>query len=152
VPDASVRTAQAGPDDPQPAPAPPPPGYAPAPPPPGYAPPPPGYGYAPPPSSGVGLIVTGSIFIGVGVLNLALAPVCKTDAVSKSSQDVCLYASLGVGIGFTAVGIPLAVVGGSRRRAYNRWRQSHPVMATLAEGLQLTTGHDRAGLALGGSF
>lgn len=127
-----------------------PPGYAPAPPahaPPGaYAPAP------PPPSSGVGLIVAGSILLGVGVVNLATAGLCKTDLIERDLQNPCLYASLAVGVSFSGAGIPLLVVGASRRRAYREWQRAHPVMAGLLEGVRLSTAPGRAELYLGARF
>jgi len=61
----------------------PPPAYPPPPsayPPPGYGQPPP-MSATPPPSRGTGYIVTGSIFLGIGVINLVTAPICMTDAI-----------------------------------------------------------------------
>lgn len=69
----------------------------------------PPYGARPP--SGTGLIVTGSIFTAIGGVNLLTAPICKTDLIAKDTQTVCLGASLGVGIGFVAIGIPMLLVG-----------------------------------------
>jgi hypothetical protein len=106
----------------------------------------------PPPSSGVGLIVAGSILLGLGVANLATAAICKTDAIARDLQDPCLYASIGVGVAFSGTGIPLLVVGASRRRAFKEWQRAHPVMAGLLEGVRLSTARGRAELLLGARF
>jgi hypothetical protein len=139
-----VYPAPAQPPPPQPYP---PPGYPPPqpyPPQPGYPPqpaygqpayaPPPAY-YGPPPSNGVGLIVAGSIFLAVGVLNLITSPVCLT-LNDHDTRDTCLYASLGVGGVFTAIGLPLLIAGGVKRRHYNEWVRSRQAM--VLEGLRLS--------------
>ena len=84
------------------------------------------------PSTGVGHLVTGGIFLGLGVLNLVTAPICRTDAVEKDMQDPCLFASLGVGGLFVAVGTPLLIIGTSKRRTYKEWRRQHPHLAVLS--------------------
>jgi hypothetical protein len=84
---------------------------------------PPVYG-TPPPPSGTGLIITGSIFTAIGGVNLLTAPICVTGAVSPDLQTVCLGAALGIGITFVVVGIPMLVVGVSRRNAYREWKRS----------------------------
>jgi len=95
--------------------------------------PPPSYSSEPPPSSGVGLIVTGSIFVGVGAINLITAPICKTDLVQDSVQNVCLGASLVIGGTFLAIGIPLLAVGVHKRNKFREWKQEHRLGAL--EGL-----------------
>lgn len=101
----------------------------------------------PPPSSGVGYIVAGGILLGVGLLNLATAPICRMDDViaDPDTQDACFYASLIVGGTMIAVGTPLLVVGIKKRRAYNRWRIRHPVVAALTR-LRLGVGREGGGL------
>jgi hypothetical protein len=99
-----------------------------------------------PPSNGVGYIITGSIFLGLGVLNLATAPLCKTDAVAEDMQDTCLYASLGVGGAFVAVGTPLLIVGIGKRSTYNEWRRQHPYAALLT-GLGFSVGGRNTGMS-----
>jgi hypothetical protein len=101
----------------------------------------------PPPSSGTGLIVAGSILLGIGVLNLITAPICTVDDVIRDpdTQDACLYASLIVGGAFVAVGTPLLVVGIKKRRAYKEWRMRHPVMAALTQ-IRLRVGKRGSGL------
>jgi hypothetical protein len=87
----------------------------------------------PPPSNGVGLLVTGGIFTGVGAVNLLTAPICKTDLFSADTQTLCLGLSLGIGIPFVVVGIPLLVVGASRRGAYLEWKRSHGAATRLLD-------------------
>jgi hypothetical protein len=103
----------------------------------------------PPPSTGVGHIVTGSIFVGVGALNLLTAPLCRVDDVipDPETQDTCLYASLIVGGVFLAVGIPLLVIGIGKRRAYKRWLMRHPVASQLLTGMKVAVGQETKGVS-----
>jgi hypothetical protein len=113
------------------------------------------YAYAPPayvaepPSNGVGYIITGSIFVGLGGLNLLTAPLCKVDDVipDPDTQDACLYASLIVGGVFLAVGIPLLVVGVGKRAAYKRWLMQHPVASQLLTGVKVAVGQETKGVS-----
>ena len=85
-----------------------------------------------PPSSGVGLLVAGGIFSGLGALNFATAPLCSSlTSLGPSGQQGCLDASLILGGVFLATGIPLLVVGGVRRHAYNEWKASHAGLGGL---------------------
>ncbi len=119
--------AQTPPPPPPPLPPGPPPAYAPSLPPPG----PPPYGLAPmpaepPPSSGIALIVTGSVFTGLGALNLITSPICKLDsAFSPGTQNACLDASLVAGGVFLAIGIPMLVVGTKRRAEFQEWKHRY---------------------------
>lgn len=70
--------------------------------------------------SGVGLLVAGGIFTGLGGLNLVTAPICKTDLVDPTVQDTCLYASLGLGAGLGTLGIALIVGGTIQRNEYKK--------------------------------
>jgi hypothetical protein len=92
---------------------------------------PPAASSAGPPSSGVGYLVTGGIFTGIGGVNLLTAPICKTSVIRSDLQDTCLGASLIVAGVALAVGIPLLVVGAGKRADYNAWRRAHPVAAGL---------------------
>ena len=84
------------------------------------------------PSTGVGLLVPGGIFTGLGILNLATSPICLTDLVDRDSQTPCLITSLVAGGVFLAVGIPLLAVGGARRAHYLEWRRRHPYAFDIA--------------------
>jgi hypothetical protein len=111
---------------------PPPPPVAPPPPPPVMMVAPPPMIVEAPPSNGVGLLVAGGIFTGLGVLNLATAPLCKgLTSLSESGRNACFDASLIVGGLFLATGIPLLIVGGTKRSAYKEWKASHPMAAGL---------------------
>ena len=105
--------------------APPPP----PPPPPEYATPP--VAQVEEPSSGLGLVITGSVLIGVGGLNLAISPVCVTDfyrnTVGATGSKVCLYASLIAGGALFLSGIPLLIVGLMRRSEHRAWEAQQPV-------------------------
>jgi hypothetical protein len=97
-----------------------------------YPPPPPVY-VERPPSTGIGLIVTGSVFTGIGVVNLVTAPICKTSAIAQSTQSLCLDASL-VLAGITlAIGVPMLAVGVVRHNAYVEWKKSNSLAARLTD-------------------
>jgi hypothetical protein len=84
------------------------------------------------PSTGIAHIVTGSIFTGVGAVNLLTAPLCKTSVVQQSLQDTCLGLAIGVGVVAVAVGVPLLIVGINKRKAYKEWESAHPIAAGLS--------------------
>jgi hypothetical protein len=84
-----------------------------------------------PPSSGVGMIITGWIMSGVGVMNLALIPVCTMDAYPRQSRDLCVQLSIGVGVIGLGVGIPLLAVGYHKRSQFKTWKQRHAVLNEL---------------------
>lgn len=78
------------------------------------------------PSSGVGFLVSGGVLTGLGVLNAAASPVCKTDLVREDVQDECLITSLVTGGVMLAVGIPLLIVGGAKRSKFLEWQEQQP--------------------------
>ena len=84
----------------------------------------------PPTSKGVGYLVTGGIFTGVGVLNLATAPLAQTTVVRT--------VSLIVGGTFLGIGVPLIIVGAVKRSKYNDWKEKHSVAAGF--GFSTTNG------------
>jgi hypothetical protein len=87
-----------------------------------------------PPSKGTGMIVGGAVFTGLGVVNLATSPICLTSTFETSNtKTLCLGLSLGLGIGFTLIGVPLLVAGASRRSRYLEWKQSHGALQTLTD-------------------
>jgi hypothetical protein len=104
------------------------------------APPPPPAGWGPPPPSGLGLIITGSVFMGLGAVNLLTAPLCKTSVVDSSISGACFDIALGIGITFVAVGIPLLAVGVSRRHDFLEWRRNNAAAALLDVGLSRVSG------------
>ena len=102
-----------------------------------------------PPSSGVGYLVAGGIFTGIGAVNLLTAPICKTDLIpDHDTQNTCLIASLAIGGTFLAIGVPLLIVGGSKRSTYKHWKADHPV----AGGFGLSAANSGGGLTFGGQF
>ncbi len=102
-----------------------------------------------PPSRGVGLLVAGGIFTGIGALNLLTAPICKTDLVgNRATQDACFKVSLVLGGTFLAIGVPMLVVGGVKRSKFKRWQAEHP----LAAGLGFSPATGGGALTLGGQF
>ncbi|MEP7123771.1 MAG: hypothetical protein ABJE95_22775 [Byssovorax sp.] len=140
--------------DDSPAPAPPPPAVQSLPP----APPPPAGATAPeyptdlevaPKSSGVGYLAAGGVFTGIGALNLLTAPICKTDLIpDHSTQDACLIASLVVGGTFVVIGVPLLIVGASKRSTFKQWKAAHPI----ASGFGFTTASGGGMLTFGGQL
>jgi hypothetical protein len=102
-----------------------------------------------PPSRGVGLLVAGGIFTGIGAINLLTSPICKTDLVgNRATQDACFTASLVLGGTFLAIGVPMLVVGGVKRSKFKRWQADHP----LAAGLGFSPATGGGALTLGGQF
>jgi hypothetical protein len=111
----------------------PPPAAPPAPPPPMMVPAPVFAPAGPAPSTGVAFIVVGSVFTGIGALNLITAPICETSVIPRATQGLCLGASL-VFAGITlAIGVPLLAVGVSKRGKYKEWKESHGVVARLTD-------------------
>jgi hypothetical protein len=101
------------------------------------------------PSTGLPFLITGAVFTGVGVLNLATSPLCKTDIIRDGdTQNVCLGVSLAVGGAFVLVGVPLLIVGASKRSTYNEWKARNPV----ASGLGLSTARGGGALTFEGRF
>ena len=104
------------------------------------------------PSTGLGLLITGIIMSGVGVTNLAVSPICRADFYVKKTgtegSDACFYTSLVVGGAVAAVGIPLLIVGISKRMDYVEWRARHQALA----GLSAYAGEQGGGLAWQTSF
>ena len=101
------------------------------------------------PSTGVGHLVTGGIFTGVGVVDFLTAPICKTSLIpTEAAQNTCLTTSLISGGIFMAVGVPLLIVGGVKRSAYNAWKAQHP----YAAGLGFSTGQGGGTLTFSGQF
>lgn len=102
-----------------------------------------------PPSRGVGLLVAGGIFTGIGAINLLTSPICKTDLVgNRATQDACFTASLVLGGTFLAIGVPMLVVGGVKRSKFKRWQAEHP----LAAGLGFSPATGGGAITLGGQF
>jgi len=87
------------------------------------------------PSSGMGLLITGSILTVVGALNMASSAACRSDDLIEdaTAQDVCFGAALTFGGIITAVGVPLLITGILKRKHYNDWRERHGVAQVLSE-------------------
>jgi hypothetical protein len=102
------------------------------------------------PSTGTALIITGAVLLGVGVVNLATSPLCKSDAIirDKKIQDVCFGAALVVGGVMVAVGVPLLIVGLGKHSTYNEWKKRNPGLA----GLDVRVGESGGGLSYGIEF
>jgi len=73
---------------------------------------------SPPPSTGVGLIVTGSVFTGNRRRQTwPTAPICKTSAIPQSTQTLCLGATLAFAGVTLVIGVPHGLaVGGEQAR------------------------------------
>jgi hypothetical protein len=104
---------------------------------------------SPRPSSGVGYLAAGGVFTGIGALNLLTAPICKTDLIpDRDTQNACLIASLVLGGTFFVIGVPLLIVGSSKRSTYKQWKAANPV----ASGLGFTTAKAGGMLTFSGQF
>jgi hypothetical protein len=74
------------------------------------------------PASGMVQLVMGWGLVGVGLLNLALLPVCYADFYPKDGKELCVGASIGIAAAGVAVGIPLLLWGYNKRAAYKDWK------------------------------
>lgn len=88
------------------------------------------------PSRGTALIIVGGILTGVGALNLATASLCSGLYEDQQQQDLCFTSSLVIGGGMVAVGIPMLIVGLSRRSTHREWEERNQALA----GLRLIAG------------
>jgi hypothetical protein len=103
----------------------------------------------PEPSSGLGLIIPGWILIGIGALNLGSVPLCSYSFATD--KDVCVARGLVAG-GITAgVGIPLAIIGYSKRSKHKAWARRNAGMQALL-GTQIAARQDAAFLSYSASF
>jgi uncharacterized membrane protein len=105
----------------------------------------------PKPKSGLGTIIPGWVLVGIGVVNLATSPICRTSAVEKSQQDLCFNLSIGVAIGGAAIGIPLLIVGYNQRAEFNEWKARHP-NATWLLNTQVALTQGGAAVLYNGTF
>jgi hypothetical protein len=76
-----------------------------------------------PPSSGIPQVVVGWAALGIGVLNLALIPVCFADFYPDKGRDICKYGSIGLGAVGLAVGIPFLIMGYNQRARRADWER-----------------------------
>jgi len=93
------------------------------------------------PSTGTGQIIVGWIATGVGAVNLATLPVCYADFYPSESKDLCVGASLGLGVVGLGLGIPFLAVGYSNRSDYLEWKKRNPVAVHLSN-LRITASGD----------
>lgn len=93
------------------------------------------------PPSGLGMLITGAILTGVGVVNLAAGPpLCLAfysgsflgGPPNQDARNACIDAELIVGGVLTAVGVPLLIVGASRQSRFRQWKADHPYAFTMA--------------------
>jgi hypothetical protein len=88
---------------------------------------------AAPPPTGLALLITGGALSGIGALNLATSPICKTSLIgSTSTQNACFDVSLVLGGALVVVGVPLLIVGIGQHSRYSEWKQQHTVLAGLS--------------------
>ncbi len=66
--------------------------------------------------------------------NLATAPLCTLSAIRSSAQPACIGTSIAFGVGLLAAGIPLVVVGASKRAAWLEWSKGSRVGVAPAPG------------------
>jgi len=81
-----------------------------------------------PPSSGLGPLVAGIALTALGVVNLGTSPLCFSSLIDSSISEGCFVASMVLGGVFLAVGIPLLVVGGVKRRRFKDWQRQRAWM------------------------
>jgi hypothetical protein len=133
---------------------PPPPQYYQPPPPQYYQPPPPRYYIAPayrPPSNGIGAIVAGSIFLGVGLVFIGVSVplwgdacganhTCLNNIASPDYSTAAGAVTLDVlGSVFFVLGAVLLPIGIVQASRYGRWRSTQHVQLTPSPtGLKLT--------------
>ncbi len=100
----------------------------------------------PPPSSGLGLVISGSVLTGLGALNMATSPICLVDSLVRDDiETACVAACMIVGGTMFAVGLPLLIVGVVKRGKYKEWREQHPGYAALTN-VGVSAGQHGAGL------
>ena len=68
-------------------------------------------------SSSTWFLAGGGVLAGLGVVNLATAPLCKLSAIRASAQPACIGTSIGVGAALLGAGVPLIVIGVQKRNA-----------------------------------
>lgn len=88
-----------------------------------------------PPPSGVSWLVLGSLATAGGVVNFAGAPLCELHSIRQSARGQCLGMSLGFGLGLSAFGIPLLVVGAGKRAAWLDWTKRTTVVVGPSSGM-----------------
>jgi hypothetical protein len=97
-------------------------------------------GYVDRPTTGLGLLIPGTIMMGVGVVMGALMSILY----GTEDDDVEELWPLALGSGaLLAAGIPMTIVGGIRHHRYRGWREEHQ---------QLVRGGAELGLELSMSF
>ncbi|HEY5960780.1 MAG TPA: hypothetical protein VIV60_29700 [Polyangiaceae bacterium] len=109
----------------------------------------------PEPSTGLALTVSGGVLMGVGALNLATYPVCDVKSLypNQDRRDLCKTLSLVAGVGFTAVGIPLLIVGLVQRSNHKDWKAAHQSVATWVPRAEFRAPNaDLGGLSLVSRF
>ena len=89
-----------------------------------------------PPSKGTGLLITGSVLLGVGLVTVISTPsICRNGtgaATTGVSTSGCNNVGYVFGAAFGAVGLPLMIVGLVKRSNYNAWLADHPVVSGLS--------------------
>jgi hypothetical protein len=76
------------------------------------------------PPSGLGKIITGWVFVGLGALNLATLPICFSDVYKQqNTKDICIGASATIAVVGVTVGLPLLLVGYHQRKKYKAWEE-----------------------------
>jgi hypothetical protein len=83
------------------------------------------------PSSGLGPMIAGWAVTAWGVANLVTYPICSADWYPDQSRDLCKVLSIGFGVAGVGVGVPLLIVGYSKRSKYNEWKKTHALQHHL---------------------
>jgi hypothetical protein len=80
-----------------------------------------------PSSDGMRLITAGIILTSAGALDLATSPLCATDFVRQDLHTACFATTLVVGGVAFSVGLPMLLVGITKRRRFVEWQDKHDV-------------------------
>ena len=97
---------------------------------------------APEPSSGVALLVVGSLAAIGGVADLAATPICYAARIPSSQHPACTATSISVGVALVGAGVPMIAVGAMQRSAWTEWLR----------GVTVTPTRTGAAVGWGGTF
>jgi hypothetical protein len=104
---------------------------------------------APEPSTGLGMLITGSILSGIGVASLgASVTVCEDD----SDPAACRGATVLLSLATLGPGIPLFIVGMMRRSRHKTWEATNRRSAETLPQLHLGAARSPLGLTLESRF
>jgi hypothetical protein len=104
---------------------------------------------APEPSTGLGMLITGSILSGIGLASLgASVTVCEDDSDPADCRGIAILASIAT----LGPGIPLFIVGMIRRSRHKTWEANNRRSAETLPQLHLGAARSPLGLTLESRF